>query len=118
MSMTRLEPVRIKQSAAALMLAVALLISVMPPGLCACWLNPAVKTVHVHFGKPPAGHSHDYLSDSADATAPIGIIQVLARIQSLILFALAGTIWTILKTAYPAGGSWSPPPLLPPPRAA
>lgn len=88
----------------------------MPPGLCACWLNPAVETVHVHIGSPPPDHSHDHLSDSADAVGPVGLVITPPHLGSLIMIALAGVIWTLAAGLRAEGESWPAPPVSPPPK--
>ena len=98
------------------MFAVAFLISLMPPGLCACWISPSVADVHFHFGQPPDSHSHDYLSDSADAVVSYAIVQITPQILSLMLYTLAGVIWTVQARAFITTRFWSQPPLVPPPR--
>jgi len=107
---------RLRRAAAAFIIGVSAMTALMPPGLCACWLNPSVQSVHVHLGAPPADHSHTNLSDSADGVAPFALILPLPSLQSLILLALAGAIWTPIAQPFSGGISWSTPPGLPPPK--
>jgi hypothetical protein len=107
---------RLRRAAAAFIIGVSAMTALMPPGLCACWINPSVQSVHIHLGAPTEDHSHADLSDSADGVAPFALLLPLPNLQSLILLALAGVIWTPIAQAFSRGTSWSHPPGLPPPK--
>jgi hypothetical protein len=113
-----MNPRRLGRVMAAAVLIATVLTAFMPPGLCACWLNPAVETAHVHIGRPPVDHSHDYLSNSADAVGPIGLVISPPSLNSLTLVALAGVIWTRSTGPRAEGKSWIVLPASPPPKVS
>jgi hypothetical protein len=100
------------------LIALVLSTALAPPGLCACWLNPQVKTYHPHLfrqaGKP---HSHDYLfqmsmgntgNAAPAATQPADVLIMLLGSSSLLLLRPGHTILP---------DDWRISPPVPPPRS-
>lgn len=96
----------------------AILIALMLPGLCSCWINPARETVHVHFGHAHAAseHSHAYLNQLGLANAG-GFLPLLLIPVALLLKLLSATdiFWLISRFAF-LHREWKPSVVPPPPR--
>ena len=96
----------------------AILIALMPPGLCSCWINPGRETVHVHFGYAHAAseHSHEYLNQLGLANAG-GFLPLLLIPAALLLQLLSATdiFWRISRFAC-LHREWKPSVTPPPPR--
>lgn len=93
----------------------SLLVALMPPGLCSCWLNPAAAEVHVHFGSSDAGHSHEYLFTLSSGTIAGARVPV-DPVMSLLLASVLALLWFRLPAAQAAPGrAWCLPPDVPPP---
>lgn len=101
---------------AALLLVEVFFVALMPPGLCSCWLNPAVAKVHVHIGFPEPHHSHDYLSWMADGTVKDASLQIGGGTELLVILALGGGILFLMRDNYLHGTSWISDPTHPPPK--
>lgn len=94
------------------------LIAVAPPGLCACWLNPNVATVHPHLSPEHAHrpHAHDYLLQLAQ-TIQTEVKPLKVTPTSLLhSITLAGDIWWFLPDLPLSTAEWEPSILPPPPK--
>ncbi len=99
-------------------LCLILLTVAMPPGVCPCWVNPEVKTVHPHFSPAHAEnqHAHDYLSQMSQTTSTQILPLVIISANLLIALAFAGLIWWGLRAADISETGWSPGMPVEPPR--
>ena len=101
-----------------LLFALAMSTAIAPVGLCACWLNPDLETVHPHlFGQADRPHSHDYLYQISLATmADVLPVSVILAAALIALLGLAPLWWAVDR---PAANQvfWQVRPPLPPPRS-
>ncbi|MCB9135377.1 MAG: hypothetical protein H6636_08115 [Anaerolineales bacterium] len=93
-------------------------VAVAPPGLCACWLNPNVATVHPHVSPEHAhhSHSHDYLLQLAQTLQTEVKPLKVTPTSFLIAMARAGDIWWSLPGLHVHTAEWEPLILPPPPK--
>jgi hypothetical protein len=108
---------RLDRLSLVLLVAVAMSTTVAPVGLCACWLNPDLETVHPHlFGQADQPHAHDYLFGISVGN----MAEVLPAffIPAAILVALLGlaSVWWAVDSPTLGLHTCSSRPLLPPPR--
>jgi hypothetical protein len=93
------------------------LLSVMPPGLCPCWLIPQVETVHVHFSPEHAksDHTHTYLLQVSQTVrvdvTPLVITSVALWIA---ITSVSGILLGLLSLFFHQGGWWANIPHPPP----
>jgi hypothetical protein len=105
-----------------IVLLLAILAAITPPGLCACWLIPQVETVHPHISEEHAKseHPHDYLfqlSQTLSQTNSIEIIPLFITPATVwIALALTGSIWWRLEGHNFQEARWRPAIPLPPPK--
>lgn len=94
------------------------LIAVAPPGLCACWLNPTVATVHPHLSPEHAQHthSHDYLLQLAQTLQTQVKSLKVTPTSLLFAIAMAGDVWRFLPDLHIHKAEWEPRIILPPPK--
>jgi len=86
----------------ALFIFLAILTALAPPGLCPCWLNPEVKTVHPHLSEKQAEseHSHDYLLQISQTNGIEMIPSMITPATVWIALAFAGSIWWLWWRQY------------------
>ena len=101
----------------AVVIFVAALIALTPPGLCPCWLNPDVETNHVHFRDvPDSNHSHEYLNELSQAS--LGEILPILLIPAAIFIALESLstiLWELIWGVF-SPMRWKLPLSPPPPK--
>ena len=108
---------RLNRLSLALLIALAMSTSVAPVGLCACWLNPDLETVHPHlFRQADKPHSHDYLYQISSATMADAL--PVAVILAAVLVALLGLtdLWWVVEHPTIDNPFWQALPPHPPPR--
>ena len=100
-----------------LLVFLASLIAVAPPGLCPCWLIADVRTYHPHpNGRPERPHPHNYLFELFHSQTAAASPEPLIAIRDLVLALIGTGVWRRLsRQARPAHG-WVMPPPTPPPR--
>jgi len=106
-----------RRSALAVYLILALFITILPPGLCPCWLMPDPLAYHPHFdGRPERPHGHDYLFDLFQSQAVPAVPVANLPISLVIaLQAASGLRQRLGELSFSASG-WAISPPLPPPR--
>jgi hypothetical protein len=104
------------RSAALAIAALVLITAVAPPGLCPCWLLRDAS-VHPHLIDPgPGDHPHEYIFELFSAMGDAAVPGISIPVTVLLAALAAAALWQETEGTSPAMASWTPLPLLPPPR--
>ncbi len=102
---------------ACFLLWVALLTSLMPPGVCPCWLMPDPAQQHPHpGGHSDQLHSHDYLLDLFESQTVPGLTAKPISVAAWLAVLAASGLALYLSQPGIGLGDWSRPVEPPPPR--
>ena len=109
---------RLNRLSLVLLFALAMSTTIAPVGLCACWLNPDLETVHPHlFGQAGVPHSHEYLLQISSATMADALpVSVVLAAVLVALMGLASLWWAMDSPAVDQIFNQTRPPI-PPPRS-
>jgi hypothetical protein len=99
------------------LIVVSLLVTLMPPGLCPCWLMEDVRALHPHPGGfPDSPHDHDYLFEIFQAQ-PVAAAELTPNpVGALIEQLLGGSVWHTRRSSVLWAPAWHSSPPTPPPR--
>jgi hypothetical protein len=107
----------VKIAVVSILLWVALLTGLMPPGVCPCWLMPDPAHQHPHpGGHSDQPHSHDYLLDLFESQTVPGLTAMPISVAFWLAVLAASGLVLYLSQPGLCLYSWNCPVEPPPPR--
>ncbi len=99
------------------LIVVVLFVSLMPPGLCPCWLMRDVRALHPHPGGfPERPHRHDYLFEIFQSQPAAEVELATNPVGILIEHLLTDSLWQARQDSAVFAPGWRALPPTPPPR--